>query len=38
MYILSRVGVTIDGVYIGEWIYISLLHMTDKYKKLQRQS
>jgi hypothetical protein len=29
--ILSRVGVTIDGVWIGEWIHWPLIHTTRKY-------
>jgi hypothetical protein len=34
--ILSHVGATIDGLWIGEWIYWPLIHMTRKYKQLQR--
>jgi hypothetical protein len=33
---MSHVGVTIDGVWIREWIYSPLIHMTRKYKLLQR--
>jgi hypothetical protein len=29
-------GVTIDGVWIGEWIYWPLIHTTRNYKHLQR--
>jgi hypothetical protein len=30
----SSMCVTIDGVWIGEWIYWPLLHMTQNYKQL----
>jgi hypothetical protein len=32
MSILSRIGVTVDGVWIGEWIYWPLIHTTRNYK------
>jgi hypothetical protein len=35
--ILSRVGVTIDGVWVGEWIYWPLTHTPRHYKQLQHQ-
>jgi hypothetical protein len=34
---LSRVCVTIDGVWIGEWIYWPLIHTTRNYKQLQHR-
>jgi hypothetical protein len=33
---ISSVCVTIDGVFIGEWIYWPLIHATQSYKQSQR--
>jgi hypothetical protein len=35
--LLHSRGVTIDGVWIGEWIHWPLIHTARKYKYLQRQ-
>jgi hypothetical protein len=34
-YILPRVGVILDGVWINEWIYLPFIHATWNYKQLQ---